>query len=492
MRIVGLASGMDIDALVKDLMKAERIPLDKMVQQKQMFEWQRDSYREINKLLDELDRLIFDGVYRLSNFRQKKVTSSDESAVVAKAINASANTSTAIEVQQLAKAATYSAATLNNFTSGARTLKFEVTDPGSTETREVTINIGENDTLDDVIYKINSSNLGVTGMKLKDSSGVERLVLTNNKTGEGGTIKAADSETFDFLQSLGFSLDDTTFNLIPETAGQNAKVKINGYETVQTSNTFTIAGIEYTIKNVTTSPVTISTSTDVDAILDTIVKFVNKYNEVIEKINGKLTEERFRNFPPLTDEQKEEMTEKQIELWEEKAKSGLLRGDAILTSGLNQMRLDLYSPVAGDALKGFKQLTDIGISTTANYLDRGKLTIDENKLREKIQENPEAIYKLFMSDGESYNDKGIARRLRDSLKGMMTKIKDKAGTSLSTNDQFTIGKNLKDLDNRINAFQDRLIQIESRYYRQFTAMEQAIQRANQQSAYLMQLFGGGA
>jgi flagellar hook-associated protein 2 len=213
---------------------------------------------------------------------------------------------------------------------------------------------------------------------------------------------------------------------------------------------------------------------------------------VIEKINGKLTEERFRNFPPLTDEQKEEMTEKQIELWEEKAKSGLLRGDAILTSGLNQMRLDLYSPVAGDALKGFKQLTDIGISTTANYLDRGKLTIDENKLREKIQENPEAIYKLFMSDGESYNDKGIARRLRDSLKGMMTKIKDKAGTSLSTNDQFTIGKNLKDLDNRINAFQDRLIQIESRYYRQFTAMEQAIQRANQQSAYLMQLFGGGA
>lgn len=129
------------------------------------------------------------------------MTSSDESAVVAKAINASANTSTAIEVQQLAKAATYSAATLNNFTSGARTLKFEVTDPGSTETREVTINIGENDTLDDVIYKINSSNLGVTGMKLKDSSGVERLVLTNNKTGEGGTIKAADSETFDFCKA---------------------------------------------------------------------------------------------------------------------------------------------------------------------------------------------------------------------------------------------------------------------------------------------------
>lgn len=129
------------------------------------------------------------------------MTSSDESAVVAKAINASANTSTAIEVEQLAKAATYSAATLNNFTSGARTLKFEVTDPGSTETREVTINISENDTLDDVIYKINSSNLGVTGMKLKDSSGVERLVLTNNKTGEGGTIKAADSETFDFCKA---------------------------------------------------------------------------------------------------------------------------------------------------------------------------------------------------------------------------------------------------------------------------------------------------
>ena len=492
MRIVGLASGMDIDALVKDLMKAERIPLDKMYQQKQIFEWKRDSYREINTMLDELDRLIFDGIYRQSSYRKKTVTSSDESSVTARAINATSNISATIEVSQLAEAASWSASSLSGYSPANQTLEFEVMDPGGTEARTVKIELSNTDTLDDVISKINSSDLGVTAMKIKDSNGTEKLVLTNNQTGEGGYIKAVDDATKNFVTSLGFTVDANSL-LTPDAGkeGKNAIVKINGYETVQTSNTFMISGMEYTIKKVTANPVMISTATDVDGILDTIVKFVDKYNEVIGKINGKLTEERFRDYPPLTDEQKEEMTEKQIELWEEKAKSGLLRSDSILSSGLDQMRLDLYTPVAG-ASEEFDLLADIGITTTSNYLERGKLIIDEDKLREKIKENPEAIYNLFMADGDTYEEKGIARRLRDSLKGMMTNIKDKAGTSLSTNDQYTIGKNLDDLNDRIDAFNDRLVEIESRYYRQFTAMEQAIQRANQQSAYLMQFFGGGA
>ena len=78
MRIGGLASGMDIDQLVGDLMKAERMPLDKLTQKKQYLEWQRDDYREMNKSLLELDTLIFDGVFKQGSYAKKTVSVSSK------------------------------------------------------------------------------------------------------------------------------------------------------------------------------------------------------------------------------------------------------------------------------------------------------------------------------------------------------------------------------------------------------------------------------
>jgi flagellar hook-associated protein 2 len=122
----------------------------------------------------------------------------------------------------------------------------------------------------------------------------------------------------------------------------------------------------------------------VDAIMETIVKFVDKYNEVIGKIKGELDEKRYRDYQPLTKEQRETMEEKEIELWEERAKSGTLRGDSILSGSLNKMRMDLYAPVSG--LQGVSQLAQIGIKTSSNYLEGGKLIIDPDKLKQAISE----------------------------------------------------------------------------------------------------------
>ncbi len=116
----------------------------------------------------------------------------------------------------------------------------------------------------------------------------------------------------------------------------------------------------------------------------------------------------------MTDEQREQLTEKQAEKWEEKAKSGILRGDSILSNALSNMRQALYRKVEA-APEGFQQLAQIGITTTPNYLEGGKLLIDEAKLRQKIEENPDAIYRLFSNNG-SGNDKGIVLQLRDEIK----------------------------------------------------------------------------
>ncbi|MED4979139.1 flagellar hook-associated protein 2 [Geobacillus stearothermophilus] len=530
LRISGLASGMDIDKIVSDLMKAERMPLDKLKQKKQLLEWQRDDYREMNKLLQELDTLIFDGVFRQSTFLKKTVTSSDESVVTATAVNVAGNQTVELSnITQLATAArwiseqpiqtTSASGKINpndklkdvtflvedssgnpqeiTFTE-AFSLKFEVVKPGSSKPETVDISIDPTvDTLNSVIAKLNqNSKLGVSVFFDEFS---QKLVITKNETGAGASIKVIEGAsdgtpgTIGFLNALGFESARANNELTGKVDGQNAKFTINGLPIERTTNTFTINGMTYTLKNTKTSgTVTISTTTDTDSIFNSIKAFVDKYNEVIAKINAELKEERYRDYPPLTDEQKEAMTEKQIELWEEKARSGMLRGDSILSSALSQMRMNVYTKVEGANIpSGFSQLAQIGITTSSNYLDGGKLIIDETKLREKIKENPDAVYQLFNQDGATDAEKGIARRLRDTIKATIGKIEQKAGKTIWTNQQFAIGRDLIEINDQIDRFEDRLKQIEDRYYRQFTAMEEAIQRANQQSMYLMNAFGGG-
>jgi flagellar hook-associated protein 2 len=494
MRIGGLASGMDIDKIVSDLMKAERMPLDKLKQKKQLLEWQRDDYRSMNALLQDLDNFIFNNLTLQSSMLKKKVTSSNDSVVSATASASAANVATNIEVQQIATSAIWLSdenirVDKSNFSvANDVTLTFTVTN-GDGSSKQATITIKQGTTLDGVISQLNSDpNLGISTFYDEQTG---RVSIMKKDTGKKASIVLEDQDTADFFaQKLGFTGAAEDTELTGKIDGKDAVFTINGLPTSRSSNTFTINGVTYTLKSAGTA--TITTSNDTDAMFNAIKAFIDKYNETIDKINAELKEERYRDYPPLTDEQKEAMTEKQIELWEEKARSGMLRGDSILSSGLSKMRMDLYTKVGGSNItSGFSQLAEIGITTSSNYLDGGKLIIDETKLRQKIQENPDAIYRLFNNDSTNYSEKGIARRLRDTIKDTIGKIEQKAGKTIWTNQQFAIGRDLIQINEQIDRFEDRLKQIEDRYWRQFTAMEEAIQRANQQSMYLMNAFGGG-
>ncbi|MED4877401.1 flagellar hook-associated protein 2 [Anoxybacillus geothermalis] len=494
LRISGLASGMDIDKIVSDLMKAERMPLDKLKQKKQLLEWQRDDYRAMNTLLQGLDDYLFSNITLQSSMLKKTVSSSNESVVTATAGSSAANVATTMQVNQVATSAVWlSDAAVRvdkaSFSVAADvTLTINVTN-GDGTTKQAAITVKKGTTLDGVIAQLNSNlDLGVSAFYDEQTG---RVSIMKKEMGAQASLVLADQATADFFaQKLGFTGAAAGQDLTGKTAGQDAQVTLNGLTTTRSSNTFTINGVTYTVKG--TGTATVSVSTDVDAMVNAIKGFVDKYNEVIAKINAELKEERYRDYPPLTDEQKEAMTEKQVELWEEKARSGMLRGDSILSSALSQMRMDLYTKVEGANIpSGFSQLAQLGITTSSNYLDGGKLIIDETKLREKIKENPEAVYQLFNQDSTNEAEKGLARRLRDTIKETIGKIEQKAGKTIWTNQQFAIGRDLIQINDQIDRFEDRLKLIEDRYYRQFTAMEEAIQRANQQSMYLMNAFFGG-
>jgi len=516
MRIGGLATGMDIDQLVKDLMKAERLPLDKLYQKKQLLEWQRDDYREMNKLLSELDTFIFNGIYRQSTFIKQAVTTSKPNEVSVKNINATSPLNSTINVTSLAKAASMNSATdirkagatfdpngklvdqrgnlATDFTSNTFTVQAVKSDGTLGTAVSFTID-PNNDSLNSVLQRINSSNAGVTAFYDSQSGKISFMAKnTGNAKDSSGNDVAEIIVTGDFLTgSLKLDTDNITAASNGRgQIGENAQFILNGLSTERTSNVFEINGYQYTLTAASSTDISISATTDVDSIYNSIKTFVDKYNEIIGKINGELKEERYRNYQPLTDEQKEEMSEKQIELWEEKARSGMLRNDSILSGSLSKMRVDLYTKVQGSNItNGFSQLAEIGITTSPNYLDGGKLIIDETKLRQKIQENPDAIYRLFNNDSNNQSEKGIARRLRDTIKDTIGKIEQKAGKTIWTNQQFALGRSLEQIEDQIDRFKDRLVQIENRYWRQFTAMERAINQYNSQSMQLMNAFGGG-
>ncbi|MGG1630244.1 flagellar hook-associated protein 2 [Rossellomorea sp. NRS-1567] len=497
MRIGGLASGMDTDQIIKDLMKAERIPLDKLEQKKQYLEWQRDDYRDMNKMMFDFSNLIFDGVMKQGTYTQKTISVSDPSVVSVKNINSTTDFSGTLEVGNLAKSAT-TISGVTGITDSSKTIKDlmgltgtqkinikSVLKDGTLDPKGTSIEFDpEKETLNSLISKINQQS----GVSVFFDEKSQKFSFTAKNSGDatGNDIDLSD-ETGTFFKDLKL-IDDANFNGVRQ-VGVNATFTYNGLTTTRPSNTFSINGFELTLKNESTGPVTFTSAPDTDKILEKIVKFVDEYNKLIEKVNGEVNEKKYRDFQPLTAEQKESMEEKEIELWEEKSRNGTLRNDSVLTSGLNKMRTDMYTPISGGT-SGIDQLAQIGIKTSSNYLDRGKLIIDESKLKEAISKDPNAIYEIFAKDGATSNEKGIARRLRDTLKDTMDSIEQKAGKASSTNNTFTLGRLLNNMDSQMDRFEDRLIQVEDRYWRQFTAMEKAIQRSNQQSMFLMNQFGG--
>ncbi|OAS85837.1 MULTISPECIES: flagellar filament capping protein FliD [Metabacillus] len=339
------------------------------------------------------------------------------------------------------------------------------------------------DSLDSVLSKISSSDAGLSAYY---DTFTDQVTLTRKETGD---FNEAGNE---IITTPGFLNNILRFGSGSETGGDNAVFTVNGLSTERTSNTFDMNGVTFTLKDklLSTEPsISINVANDTNKVVENITKFVNSYNELIEKIQTKVNEEKYKDYLPLTDTEREGLSEKQQEKWEEMARSGLLRRDSLLSGLLSKMRTDFYSPVSNATVdSNVKQLSSIGITTTSNYLEGGKLVINEDELRKAIEENPESVEKLFTSSGSTSGEQGILNRLYDSLTNTMDSIKTKAGNLNATNDTFTLGKNLNRITDQMDRFEDRLTQVENRYWAQFTAMEKAIQKSNSQMSYLMQQF----
>lgn len=336
--------------------------------------------------------------------------------------------------------------------------------------------------LNDILSAISQSPAGVSAFY--DSTS-KRVSLTRtdtgnlNQTGTGKEIQLSGS----FLTST-LKLSESN-----EKDGVDASYNVNGLPTSYShSNTITFGGVTANLLQASAGPVTLNVNVDTDTVYKSISDFVDTYNTTIAGINDKISQQRNYDYPPLTDAQKSQMSDTDITAWTAKAQSGMLANDSILGGGLDEMRIDLSNGVSGTSDSELSQLSQIGITTSSNYFDNGKLIIsDPAKLRQAISTNPQAVMELFTNTSTDPTKQGIMQRLSSTITNTINQVEQQAGNTNMTDAQYNLGQNIDDLNTQISDFKSRLQDQENSYYNQFTAMESAIQQANSQASFIQGL-----
>ncbi len=498
-RISGLSSGMDIDAIVSKLMRAERVPLDKLEQNKQTLEWQQADYRSLNTTLNEFRTNLSDA--RLERtFLVRNADSSDTRAATASAAANAIDGTYSIKVNQLAtgvsKASTAPLPTGKKADGSSLTLfeqfpQFADRGYAAGDTISVTINDQELqfqlgvDNLTTVASTINQADLGVVASY---DSKLNRFFINTTTTGSDASI-AITADAAGLFANLG--TDDNT-SMLKLSLNQGAGVSYHGQNAsvdfgdatglVSASNAITINGITLNLKGEGITNITVTRN--IEGVIDSISKFVDSYNKTLKTLYDKVQEERDPKFPPLTTAQKEEMSESQVADWEKKAKSGLLRSDGQLKSLINSFRSMTNTAVYG--LDGaYKTLSSIGIKSEA-YDKSGQLIVDKDALRKALSDDPDAVKKLFTNASQDANQQGIAARLYQKTLDGITYLADHAGSTTTTGtvDSSFIGKRISKLSDQIENWETKLEKKEERHYAKFTKMEQAIYKMNMQSSFV--------
>ena len=360
-------------------------------------------------------------------------------------------------------------------------------------------NITADTTVDGLLTAINNNeDAGVTATYLGSEN---KFVLSSNEKGEGRTI------------SLGADPNDTTdvANIIfggdkkESHDGTDGEMSIlyNGVKTTITSssNTFSIDGLDIKATNTfdtgsatAEGGVSFTASADTEKVTETVKKFIEAYNAMIDEVRTQVTTKPDSNYGPLTEDQKNEMNETSIKNWEDKAKEGILYNSSALKD-LDNATQGIFSSMMMNGVS-YDDLEKIGISFSDDYTAGGKIVFDEEKFKTAMESDPEKVSDLFTGTH------GIVNTIDSTLSTYATRYASKNGNSYGvlieeagseklslTLTNNSIYKELKDMQETITNLQSQLSTEQDRYISQFTQMERLINQMNSQSSYLSQLGG---
>lgn len=503
MRITGLSTGLDTDEIIKTTMQAYRTKIDTVTQKKDTVKIKQDLYREVikdfrefyNKYLDITNK---NSLLSSSNINSVKFSSSNENIATARDVSAARAESYTVDVKKMA-------------TSAQTTLKlddFKGKDYIEIEYGGVKkgISIAGLTSEKEIAQKINSA-FSSSGINAKYSDFEKGIIIETSKTG-------TDSENPNqFKISVGNlvdgKLDETTAITKVSSEGSNAEVVITDSqgrkieyigENSLKSNSFVVDGMEVSFFSV--GEATITGKKDVTELMNNITNFVKDYNELVVKLNKLTTEKRDKDYQPLTADQKKEMSESEIELWNEKVKEGQLKGDMYLTSLSKNLRSAMTTFVEGAGIN----LESIGISVVKDYKDNaGTFTIDESKLKNALENDFDRVKALLidspdlsdssLTENDKFNKKGVFVRLKETIYDTMFSSKSTfikkvgyVGSSTYINNDMT--KEMDRYTTKIAEMEKQFTTKETNLYIRYASLESAMAKYNSQQSYLSSMLGG--
>ena len=481
-RITGLNSGLDTEQIISALVSSYNYKTEKYQKAQTKLSWKQDAWKDLNtkiySLYKNVGNLKFSSAYNM-----KTATVSDSTKISVTAGSDAVNGSFSVQVTKLAKAGYMTGAEIAKTDGTAATSSTTLAELGYTG-GDGTISVNGKDIaisgdtkISDVIVKMKEA-----GVNASFDAKNGRIFVSSKKTGEANdfTLTGIDTIGTAALETLGLG---ASANRI---AASNAKIFVNGAEFTSESNTFAINGMTITATGVTATDeanmtdataVNVTVNTDVQGIYDKIKDFLTQYNSIINEMTSLYNASSAKGYEPLTDDEKEAMSDTEVEKWEKKIKDSLLRRDDTLSGLINSMTSAMSKGIKVDGENYY--LSDFGIMTLG-YLNAPK--------------NEQNAYHID-GDEDDVNTSGKADKLMKALaKNLYDAVDSKMrGTSLSSvytvyNDK-EMASEYSDYTSMITKWQERLEQQEEYYYQKFAAMETALSKLNSQTSSLSGLFG---
>lgn len=542
LRMTGMYSGMDTETIVSQLVKTKSTKVTNLKNEQKKLEWKQTAWQDLNSKIYNMYSKTLSNLRLTSAYSKKSTVSSDSTKATVVASEGAVNGTQTLQVNKLAKSGYLTGAKLDGKTTTTtgtdgkdvtKVVNWETTDKLSeidsnltgktisittgsgTDAKTTDIEITADMTINDLVAKFKDA-----GVNASFDTTNQRFFINSTGTGSAKnfTLTSDDSTA---LASLGLD-PNTTYtdingskNSCVKIEGQDAEIVLNGATFVSDSNTFSINGLTINTLGVTDEEISLVTSTDYDGIYNTIKDFLTEYNDLINEMDKLYNADSARKYDMLTNDEKDSMTDDEVEQWEDKIKSALLRKDNSLYNVMNTLTTTMmdgyYENNLSDKQKknmsaseisawykenGGKKhyLSDYGIGTLSYFeaqdnehhayhingdADDEFTSTKEDKLKAAIADDPEGTANFFAT---------LCKSLYSKLDETMSESTDYSSIYKVYNDK-QLKKDYNDYTKKISDAEDELNDYEDRWYNKFSKMEVALSKLQSQTSSISSMLG---
>ncbi|ADL51452.1 flagellar filament capping protein FliD [Clostridium cellulovorans] len=527
MRMTGLTTGMDTESIVKSLMKPYQAKIDNVYKEQQLNAWKQEAYRSVMTKMQNIKSKYFDAtkpdnyILNSNSLAEKKVTATaavaGSSPSVTVTAGGTANDGTYIvdiktaatkaEIKGTALAAGTKTSTKLSTLGMTTSDEIQITYGVGASAKTATVSIGANDTISTLINKVNTETAGNVKLEYYEYAGFS---FSTTAYGASSGVQIDNSGVGDTLLKMNLTTGSSSVGTDGVMSITYPNGSVSGNQ-VLTSNKVSVDGMSMVVNGTGITNVTVEKNTD--ETLKKIKSFVDDYNTMLDDIYGQIYSKRNYSYKPLTDEEKEAMSDEEVTKWEAKAKQGILAKDSNLENLASTLRSELFTrPLNGTG----GNLSQFGISTSSDISKRGKIQIDEAVLKQKLQEDPDAVLTALAGPSTTYpsynpdatstdrdtrlNEMGAfgrvshifedyARTTRNS-KGAKGILVEKAGIKGDLSEiSNSYSKLMLDQQTKIDSLNKKFTDMESKYYAKFGNLETMMSKLNAQQSWLQQQLG---